>query len=79
MGCGAKKEFVPLPQVHYIKPANEFMRPTQIPQWQGKTNEDLINYILLLKEALILCNKDKEKIKQSVQKSIQSAPSGLRR
>ena len=65
--CGKKENIISLPQPIYISPAKQFMHQTKIPIWQGITNVNLMEYALLLKEALMLCNQDKQKILESVE------------
>jgi len=56
-----------MPQPIYLSPDKQLMHPTQIPFWEGVTNANLIEYTLILKEALTLCNQDKQKILESVE------------
>ena len=65
--CGKTKEFIPVPQPIYLSPPKQLMMSTEIPAWFGTTNGNLIQYTLLLKEAIIYCNQDKQKILESVE------------
>lgn len=67
VACGKKEDFIALPQAVYISPAKQLMFPTSIPLWHGITNVNLVEYALVLKEAVLLCNQDKQKILESVE------------
>ena len=42
------------------------LEPCRMPQWQGKTNGDLVDYIAELKTALAVCSADKKAIAKIV-------------
>lgn len=41
---------------------------TPIPEFNGKTNEDLLDYILTLQYSLELCNNDKRAVHEIVER-----------
>ncbi len=41
------------------RPPDIFTNPTPMPEWEGRTNGDLVEYSLELKAALGRCNADK--------------------
>lgn len=60
IACSQKTEFVQTSEIIEIKPSAHLMQHTEEPIWTGQTNEDLIQYIFELKEALARCNADKK-------------------
>lgn len=63
LGACASQEYIPLRQVEYIKVPEYLLVETPEPSLQGTRNQDLVELILNYKEALLLCNGDKEQIK----------------
>ena len=62
VGCASKEEIIPISKVVEIKAPKHLTNPTPVPAWNGTTNQDLIEYVIELKEALNMCNADKGKI-----------------
>ncbi len=58
-GCASKKEIVPITKLIELRTPKHLQMPTPVPEWNGTTNQDLIEYVLELKEALNMCNADK--------------------
>lgn len=54
-------------QIQTVKPPQFLLEPLPIPQFTGKTNEDLLLYTLTLEENLTLCNVRLSALKKSVE------------
>lgn len=64
-GCGTKIE---TPVIQEQKIPVFLVEETPVPQFNGKSNEDLLDYVFDLRYALELCNADKNTVLHIVKK-----------
>jgi len=63
-GCASKQELIPITKLIELRAPKHLTKPTSVPAWRGATNQDLIEYVLELKEALNMCNADKAGVRE---------------